>query len=142
MEKAPPKVFKVKDPDPDDRFSDIHPHLPQPPSLLLIVGSVKQGKCLFEYSLVETTKGKKYIKNVVVGDTITLEMQAITEEYYNYISQLLTETVWNMGPLDGPPANPTGNISNGAMGFFLAYSKQEITRVIPEKDKWILLEWF
>jgi len=44
MEKAPPKVFKVKDPDPDDRFSDIHPHLPQPPSLLLIVGSVKQGK--------------------------------------------------------------------------------------------------
>ena len=34
--KAPPKVFKVKDPDPDDRFSDIHPHLPQPPSLLLI----------------------------------------------------------------------------------------------------------
>ena len=47
MEKAPkkpPKVFKVKDPDPDSKFSDIHPHLPQPPSLLLIVGSVKQGK--------------------------------------------------------------------------------------------------
>ena len=44
MEKAPPKVFKVKDPDPDDRYNDIHPHLPQPPSLLLIVGSVKQGK--------------------------------------------------------------------------------------------------
>jgi hypothetical protein len=44
MDKAPPKVFKVKDPDPDDRFSDIHPHLPQPPSLLLIIGSVKQGK--------------------------------------------------------------------------------------------------
>jgi len=44
MDKAPPKVFKVKDPDPDDKFADIHPHLPQPPSLLLIVGSVKQGK--------------------------------------------------------------------------------------------------
>ena len=44
MERPPPKVFKVKDPDPDDKFSDIHPHLPQPPSLLLIVGSVKQGK--------------------------------------------------------------------------------------------------
>ena len=70
MEKAPPKVFKVKDPDPDDRYADIHPHLPQPPSLLLIVGSVKQGKCLFEYSLVETTEGKKYIKNVKVGDKV------------------------------------------------------------------------
>ncbi len=44
MDKPPPKVYKVRDPDPDDRFADIHPHLPQPPSLLLIVGSVKQGK--------------------------------------------------------------------------------------------------
>ncbi len=44
MEKKPPKVFKVKDPAPDDKFSDIHPHLPQPPALLLIIGSVKQGK--------------------------------------------------------------------------------------------------
>ena len=43
-ERAPPKVFKVKDPDPDEKFADIHPHLPQPPALLLIVGSVKQGK--------------------------------------------------------------------------------------------------
>ena len=44
MDKPAPKVFKVKDPDPDDRFGDIHPHLPQPPSLLLIIGSVKAGK--------------------------------------------------------------------------------------------------
>jgi hypothetical protein len=42
--KAPPKVYKVKDPEPNEKFADIHPHLPQPPSLLLIVGSVKQGK--------------------------------------------------------------------------------------------------
>ena len=44
MDRPAPKVFKVKDPDPDDKFSDIHPHLPQPPSLLLIIGSVKAGK--------------------------------------------------------------------------------------------------
>ena len=43
-ERPPPKVFKVKDPDPDEKFADLHPHLPQPPALLLIVGSVKQGK--------------------------------------------------------------------------------------------------
>ena len=42
--KNPPLVFKVRDPEPDDRYADIHPHLPAPPSLLLIVGSVKQGK--------------------------------------------------------------------------------------------------
>tara|TARA_R110000796_G_scaffold250738_1_gene380386 strand:- start:106 stop:846 length:741 start_codon:yes stop_codon:yes gene_type:complete len=42
--KSPPKVFKVKDPEPDSRYGDLHPHLPAPPSLLLIIGSVKQGK--------------------------------------------------------------------------------------------------
>ena len=44
MERPTPKVFKVRDPAPDSKYADIHPHLPQPPSLLLIVGSVKQGK--------------------------------------------------------------------------------------------------
>ena len=44
METKAPKVYKVKDPDPNEKFMDLHPHLPTPPSLLLIVGSVKQGK--------------------------------------------------------------------------------------------------
>ena len=42
--KPAPKIFKVIDPVPDSKFADIHPHLPQPPALLLIIGSVKQGK--------------------------------------------------------------------------------------------------
>ena len=47
MEKAtrtPPKVYKVKDPVDDGTMKGIHPHLPQPPALVLIIGSVKQGK--------------------------------------------------------------------------------------------------
>ena len=47
-----------------------------------------------------------------------------------------------MGPLDSPPANPVGNISNGAMGFFSAYSIVQITEIIPEEDEWIELEWY
>ena len=43
-DKSPPKVFKVRDPPKDARYADLHPHLPAPPALLLIVGSVKQGK--------------------------------------------------------------------------------------------------
>jgi len=58
--KAPPKVFKVKDPDPDDRYGDIHPHLPQPPSLLLIVGSVKQGKSNLLVNLLCNPDMNKY----------------------------------------------------------------------------------
>jgi hypothetical protein len=79
---------------------------------------------------------------LMVGDTITLEMQAISEDYYTYIIGLLNETVWNLGPLGGPPANPVGNISNGAMGFFLAYSVERFTAIVPEEDEWIELEWF
>ena len=44
MEKKAPKVYKVKDPEQDEKYKDIHPHLPQPPALVLIIGSVKQGK--------------------------------------------------------------------------------------------------
>ena len=44
MEKKPPRIYKVKDPAPNEKFKDIHPHLPAPPSLLLIIGSIKQGK--------------------------------------------------------------------------------------------------
>ncbi len=39
-----PKVLKVKDEIPNDKFDDIHPSLPQMPSLTLIIGSVRSGK--------------------------------------------------------------------------------------------------
>jgi len=40
----PPRVLKVKDELPSEKFDDIHSNLPQMPSLLLIVGSVRSGK--------------------------------------------------------------------------------------------------
>tara|TARA_R110000823_G_scaffold280302_2_gene398523 strand:+ start:542 stop:1279 length:738 start_codon:yes stop_codon:yes gene_type:complete len=42
--KKGPKIYKVKDPKPSDKFNDIHPNLPSLPSLLLIVGSVRSAK--------------------------------------------------------------------------------------------------
>ena len=44
IKRKPPKVYKVKDPEPSTRFEDIHPNLPQMPSLLLIIGSVRSAK--------------------------------------------------------------------------------------------------
>ena len=70
------EVLPVLDPtEKDDWGMDIHPNLPQiggfgGGSLTLLIGAVKTGKCLFEYSLVETDKGNKYIKNVIVGDKV------------------------------------------------------------------------
>lgn len=92
-----------------------------------------------------------WIRNVQIGDTITLETLSITEEYYNYVSQILTVTDWNMGPFGGPAANPNGNIvevnpnnnnNDNPMGFFLAYSTHRITRTVPPKDFWKELRWF
>lgn len=85
------------------------------------------------------------------NDTITLEMQSITEEYSDYHSQILSQTVYNMGPLSGPAANPVGNIfevndngndNDNPIGFFLAYSVQRITKIVPPKKEWIELEWY
>lgn len=93
----------------------------------------------------------QWVKNGAIGDTITLEMQAITEEYYNYINQIKEVTIWNMGPFGGPSANPEGNIievndndnnNDNPLGFFIAYSIESITEIVPEKNEWIELEWY
>ena len=42
--RPPPHILKVRDIDPDSAFADLHPNIPQMPSLLLIIGSVRSGK--------------------------------------------------------------------------------------------------
>lgn len=66
------------------------------------------------------------------GDEITLEMLSVPEDYFLFVITLMIETQWRGGPFDGPPANIQGNISNNALGFFVAYSKTSDTRKIPE----------
>ena len=44
LQRPPPQIRKVKDVEPDTKFADIHENLPQMPSLLLIIGSVRSGK--------------------------------------------------------------------------------------------------
>ena len=66
------------------------------------------------------------------GDTITLQMSGITEEYYNFIVQLQDQTFQYRNPLfSGPPANVTTNIPE-ATGFFAAYSKTYSSTIYEE----------
>ncbi|WP_172677442.1 DUF4249 domain-containing protein [Marinifilum fragile] len=66
------------------------------------------------------------------NDIITLETYAISEEYYDFVSQL-QELDEGQNMFSGPPGNITSNISNGAIGFFAVYS---ITRTtIVHRDK-------
>jgi hypothetical protein len=55
------------------------------------------------------------------GDTVMLQMSGISKEYYDFINQV-RQSGFNIPFFSGPPANVTGNVSNGGIGFFAAYS--------------------
>ena len=61
-------------------------------------------------------------EKVRLGDTITFELNGITEEYYHYIIEVQSQIFPQTPLFSGPPANIRSNISNDAIGFFEAYS--------------------
>lgn len=69
------------------------------------------------------------------GDTLTLEMDGITKEYFTFLENLKTEAGPHIPLFDGPPANVIGNITNGAVGFFSAYSIAKASTIIPSSKK-------
>ncbi len=62
---------------------------------------------------------------VMNGDTIMLEMAGISKSYYDFINGVLQEVSDKIPLFSGPSANPKGNISGGALGFF---SMQAVSR--------------
>jgi hypothetical protein len=63
------------------------------------------------------------------GDTITLQMSGITKEYYNFINQV-RQSGFSVPFFSGPPANVQGNVNNGGVGFFAAWSNSWYTTVV------------
>jgi len=55
-------------------------------------------------------------------DTVTLEIDGITDDYYDFIVEAQSEIFYKTPMFSGPPANISTNVSNGALGFFAAYS--------------------
>lgn len=68
---------------------------------------------------------------LVSGDRVTIEMDAISKEYANFIQEAQSEMRGSYPLFTGPPANVKGNISNGAIGFFSAYSISRATAFVP-----------
>ncbi len=68
---------------------------------------------------------------VYPGDTITIQIAGITKEYLYFIWDVQTESGYQNPLISGPPANITGNINNGAIGFFAAYSVKYATTIAP-----------
>ncbi len=66
------------------------------------------------------------------GDVITFEINSITREYYVFVLEAGAEANPGNPLFSGPPANITSNISNGALGFFTAYSIDRKSQIVPE----------
>ncbi len=71
-------------------------------------------------------------EKAVPGDTIYLEMNGVTEEFYQFIIDAQSETGPSTPLFSGPPANISTNISNNALGFFTAYSVVKDSTIVPE----------
>jgi len=65
------------------------------------------------------------------GDTVTVEVNNIGKDYYNFVYEAQTELFGSNPLFSGPPANVKGNISNGAVGFFAAYSTTRSSAITP-----------
>ncbi|MEN8225290.1 MAG: DUF4249 family protein [Bacteroidota bacterium] len=55
------------------------------------------------------------------GDVITFQAASITEGYAYFIWEVQEEISFSTPLFSGPPANVTGNISGGAIGYFTSY---------------------
>ncbi|HCX99168.1 MAG TPA: hypothetical protein DG754_03425 [Bacteroidales bacterium] len=66
------------------------------------------------------------------GDTITVEFCGITKDYFKYLIELQASARPSVPLFGGAPANPRTNLSNGAIGYFAAYSVSRASTVIQE----------
>jgi hypothetical protein len=68
-------------------------------------------------------------ETIFPGDTIMLQMSGISEAYFNFINQV-QQAGYNIPFFTGPPANVTGNISDGGIGFFAAFSNTYARNIV------------
>ncbi|MFM9946006.1 MAG: DUF4249 domain-containing protein [Bacteroidia bacterium] len=53
-----------------------------------------------------------------LGDSIIFDQFAISRRYYNFLTNIQSQTNRDGSPFSAPPTNVKGNISNGALGYF------------------------
>lgn len=73
---------------------------------------------------------------IKIGDTVTLLLSSITEDYYKYFMQLQMESGYSSPLFSGPPANVSSNIKEGGLGFFAAMGRARKTLIVTD-EIWI-----
>lgn len=64
------------------------------------------------------------------GDKATVAMYSITRQAFIYLNDLMNVLHNDSGMFSPPPANPRNNLTNGALGYFLATDISEETIII------------
>jgi hypothetical protein len=72
---------------------------------------------------------------LAAGDTITLAMSAVTEDYFNFYSELRSESGFSNPLFAGPPANIRSNIEEGGLGYFSARKVARTRVIVPDWRK-------
>ncbi len=67
-------------------------------------------------------------RNLKPGDIVTVEMQCLDKQMYEY---LLEREEADGNSQAAAPANPTNNISNGAIGYFSAHTSETKVLALP-----------
>lgn len=81
----------------------------------------------------------RYINSLLYNDSsdiksgiiLTVQMNCVDKEVYNYLSELLQIARGGEGFSSPTPANPTSNITGGALGYFSAHTTSSRSVVIP-----------
>lgn len=61
------------------------------------------------------------------GDKATVEMYSITRQAFIYLNDLINNMHNDSGMFSPPPANPRNNLTNGALGYFMASDVSDAT---------------
>jgi hypothetical protein len=68
------------------------------------------------------------------GDTFTLVLSNVTEEYASFMLELQDEIRPNDPMFSGPPANVSSNVNNDAVGYFAAYPSAFTSTVVKNYE--------
>ena len=72
---------------------------------------------------------------LAAGDTLTLAMSAVTEDYFNFYSELRNESGFRNPLFAGPPANIRSNLKDGGLGYFSARKMERASVIVPDWRK-------
>lgn len=69
------------------------------------------------------------------GDTISMVMSALTEDHYQFYSELNSESGFRNPLFSGPPANIRSNLQEGGLGYFYARKVKRAQLIVPKLRK-------